>query len=290
VLVKLPNMPVKRAAVLTFSCITLLAALESASAQTDTSNARNGVFVSYAPATSGAQLTLQQNDQLFVFALDPNVVVRERESASPWHTITLAELAVGEPLTLYLNPAGIVSEIDAQYELVYARLVAGERGFVVTTAGTPYKLVGTAANMSGTLQLGTFLKMRVDSANNTAFDLAASQQPFAGAPVAVPVAVTFVVSVPSNTPPTDTVYFTADARNWVPNAVRMTPLSANVWTATLTLGQGSSLKYKYTRGSWQTAETNQAGIEIPNRSLIVTKTATSQTVNDTVLRWSDLPS
>jgi hypothetical protein len=173
---------------------------------------------------------------------------------------------------------------------VYARLVTMSKGSVITTSGAAYKLVGTAVTSANSLQLGTFLKMRVDPQTNTAFDLAASREPFAGGALAAPVAVTFVVNVPTNTPPTDIVYLTADAENWVANAVRMTSVAADRWTATITLGQGASLKYKYTRGSWQTVESNQAGVVIQNRTLVVPKAGSAQTVNDTVLRWSDLPS
>jgi hypothetical protein len=140
-----------------------------------------------------------------------------------------------------------------------------------------------------TWQLGTFLRLRVDPATNEAFDVSASSQPFSGGPLAQQIQVTFVVTVPPNTPARDVVYIATDNANWVPNGVRMSPVSGNRWTVTLSLGKGSSVKYKYTRGSWETAETNQSGQEIPNRSLTITQTQDQQRVNDVVVRWSDLP-
>lgn len=256
----------------------------------DAAQTQNGVFVSYSAMPSGASLTVQQADQLRVYVVDQSALVRESESAGAQKTISFADLAQGEPVALHLTPAGVVDEVDAQYTVVYARLVTTSKGYVITTSGATYKLVGAAAAATSNLELGTFLKMRVDPQTQTAFDLAASKQPFAGGPLAAPVAVTFVVSVPTNTPPTDIVYLTSDAQNWVANAVRMSPVAADRWTATITIGQGSSLKYKYTRGSWQTVESNQAGIVIQNRTLLVPKSGTGQTVNDTVARWSDLPS
>jgi Starch binding domain len=288
VLVKLRGMLIKCTRAVIVGCIVCIACAFAARA--DGWNTQSAVFVSYTPGATSASLTVQQATVLRAYLVSPNVMVRERQSGSDWRTITLAELASGEPITLHLTPAGVMTQIDAEYQLVFARLVTTNNGSIVTTAGAAYKLVGGAASSIGSLDMGTFLKLRVDPQNNTAFDLAASKQPFAGGQLAAPVSVTFVVSVPSNTPPSDIVYLTGDAQSWVPNAVRMTPLSANRWTTTLTLGQGSSLKYKYTRGSWQTAESNPAGIEVPNRSLVVIKSGTSQTVNDTVARWSDLPS
>ncbi len=270
--------------------LALIAALASLPTAADSVDTQSGVFVSYSATATGPSITLQQSDHVRIYAVDSNVAVRERESAGQWQSISFAALAQGEPVTMHLTPAGFVSQVDAEYTLVLARLVTYNNGYVVTTAGTAYKLVGPAASIAAPLELGTFLKLRVDPQNNTAFDLAASKQPFAGGPLAAPVSVTFVVTVPSNTPPSDIIYLASDASSWIPNGVRMSPLSANRWTATLTLGQGSSMKYKYTRGSWPTAESNQTGIEIPNRSLVVTKSGAGQTVQDTVARWSDLPS
>lgn len=274
-----------------FACkLALFCAVLSLCAAADSFETQSGIFVSYSAAASGPSITVQQADRLQVFAVAPSATMQERESAGPWRTISFADLVQGEPLTMHLTPAGLVAQIDAQYTLVLARLVTYSNGFVVTTSGVAYKLIGPAAGVAAPLELGTFLRMRVDPQNNTAFDIAASKQPFAGGPLAAPVSVTFVVTVPTNTPPSDIVYITADAQNWIPNGVRMSPLAANRWTATMTLGQGASLKYKYTRGSWPTAESNQSGIEIQNRSLVVTKSGTGQTVTDTVARWSDLSS
>jgi hypothetical protein len=290
-LVKLQRMSLRNIFSLTVACVlTCLWAVGCASVRADETTVQNAMFVSYAPNEHFGSLTVQEGATLRTFALSPNVVVQEREGNAPAKTILAAELESGEPVTLYLTPQGIVSQIDAAYQIVYARFITANNDSVITTGGAVYKLVGNATNSAVSLDLGTFLRLKVNPAANTAFELAASKQPFAGAPVAAPVTVTFNVTVPSNTPPSDIVYLTGDAQNWVPNAVRMTPVSAHLWTATLTLGQGSSLKYKYTRGSWQTVETNQAGIEIPNRSLVVTKSGTSQAIDDTVLRWSDLPS
>ncbi len=256
----------------------------------DPLDSATGVFVSYGVGTTGSSLTIQQGERLMVFATSPSAVVRERSGTDAWQTTTFEQLAQGEPVTLHVNPAGVVDAIDAQYATVLTRLIVQKNGYVVTTGGIAYRLVGKAAQVQSALNLGTFLKLRVDPQANTAFDIAASSEPFSGGPLAEQIAVTVTVTVPTNTPARDIVYIASDAANWIPNGVRMSPLPGSRWTATLTLGKGSTLKYKYTRGSWETAETNQAGVEIPNRSLSITKTGDGQQIQDVVVRWSDLPS
>jgi hypothetical protein len=250
----------------------------------------SGIFVSAASGQGGSTLTLQQGDRLMVYSLSANAIVRERSGEEAWQTVELARLLQGEPVTLTLDPAGYVTGIDASYTTVTTRLIEQHNGYLVTTSGQAYRLVGAAAAVQPTLPLGTFLRLRVDPATDAAFDVSASSQPFAGGPISQPIQVTFIVLVPLNTPTRDIVYMATDRDNWVPNGVRMSPLTGNRWTVTLTLGKGGSLKYKFTRGSWQTAETNQAGMEIPNRSLTITKQGDTQQVQDVVARWSDLPS
>ena len=210
----------------------------------------SGVFVSVAMRESASTLTIQQGDRLMVFSLSSAAAARERSGDEAWRTVLLTQLASGEPVTLQLDPAGYVTAVDAEYATITTRLLVERDGYLVTTSGQAYHLVGAAAQVQPRLDLGTFLRLRVDPATNTAFDVTASSQPFAGGPLAQPIAVTFVVTVPLNTPTRDIVYMATDVANWVPNGVRLSPITGNRWTVTLTLGKGSSMKYKFTRGSW----------------------------------------
>lgn len=250
----------------------------------------HAAYVSTATAPSAATISVQQGDQLMTYSMTTDAIVRERSDTQPWQTTDLSHLVAGEPVTLHLNGAGFVTAVDAEYATVTTRLVTAHNGYLVTTSGQAYRLVGAAAQVQPSWQLGTFLRLHVDPATGQAFDVSASSQPFSGGPLAQLIHVTFVVTVPPNTPARDIVYMATDAANWVPNGVRMSPVSGNRWTVTLNLGKGSSIKYKFTRGSWETAETNQSGMEIPNRSLTITQTQDEQRVDDVVVRWSDLPS
>lgn len=249
-----------------------------------------GLFISYDVDQKGGSITIQQNAKLTVYSLAPSATIRERADEGEWQATALPNIAQGEPVSLRLNGAGLVRQVDAEYDTVTTRLITQKNGSLVTTSGRAYKLVGRAAQMQSTLSLGTYLKLRVDPKNETAFDIAASSRPFTGGSPGEQITVTIVVTVPLNTPSKDIVYIASDAANWVPNGVRMAPLSGNRWTASLAVGKGSSLKYKYTRGSWSTAEANRSGIEIPNRTLNVAKTGETQQFEDVVVRWSDLPS
>jgi len=253
-------------------------------------NIATGLFISFDVDQKGGSITIQQNEKLTVYSLVPSATIRERADEGEWQATSLPNIAQGEPVSLELNAGGLVRQVDAEYDTVTTRLITQKNGSLVTTAGRAYKLVGRAAQLQSTLSLGTYLKLRVDPKNDTAFDVSASTRPFTGGSAAEQITVTIVVTVPLNTPSKDIVYIASDAANWVPNGLRMAPLSGNRLIGTLALGKGSSLKYKFTRGSWGTAETNRSGIEIPNRSLNVAKTGETQQFEDVVVRWSDLPS
>lgn len=251
----------------------------------------SGEFVGLGADGSGVQLTLQQTDGLRAYDVAANARAREREAGGAWKDIQISSLQPGEPVTVVLGPNRTVTRIDAEYVSVAARLVGVEDGYVITTAGAAYKVVGEAATASANLTLGVYLLLWTDPASRIAFALTASRSPLtdSGTP-AKSVVITFIVTVPVNTPAGDAIYIATNTRNWTPNAVRMTPLAGNRWTTTLTLSGGTLVEYKYTRGSWATDERNASGSDIPNRAVTVTSSGSPQSVADTVVRWADLSS
>ncbi|MBC5806351.1 MAG: hypothetical protein DLM53_12155 [Candidatus Eremiobacter antarcticus] len=257
---------------------------------TPAAGVQSGVFLSYNVDKSGTSVTIEHAGHPTAIALARDAVTRERAAGDQWHVTSLASLQPGEPVSLQLTPDGVAHGIDAEYQIVSTRLIVHKNDSIITSSGDVYTLTGKAAQSQTPLDLGTYLLLRVDPQTNRAFDLAASTQPFAAAGNANKITVTFVVSVPVNTPPSDVIYLSSNTTNWSPNGVRMSPLTGNRWTAALALPAGSSLQYKYTRGSWSTDERNAAGIEIANRSLSVVKSGAAQAIKDTVARWADLPS
>jgi len=100
------------------------------------------------------------------------------------------------------------------------------------------------------------------------------------------VTVTLDVHVPASTPPGDTVYVATAASGWNANQVRCTQIDGVTWRCSVALPAGATLTYRYTRGSWNTAESDRAGGQPPARSLTA---RSGTTVNDAVARWSDQP-
>lgn len=100
------------------------------------------------------------------------------------------------------------------------------------------------------------------------------------------VTVTFRVTVPESTPEGDTVYITGLFQNWNPGDPdwALTPEGGNVHSITSEFETGSSIQFKFTRGSWDTVEKGPSGEEIVNRVLTLNE---SRTYELNVPRWAD---
>ncbi|HUF38135.1 MAG TPA: alpha-amylase family glycosyl hydrolase [Anaerolineales bacterium] len=104
------------------------------------------------------------------------------------------------------------------------------------------------------------------------------------------VSVTFRATVPAYTP--GTVHIAGSIPEfgpWDPGLVPLTQVGPNTWEYTLDILDGTSLQYKYTRGSWETVEKEPDGNgEIADRSLLVDYGSDgTQLVAVTVQNWRD---
>lgn len=99
--------------------------------------------------------------------------------------------------------------------------------------------------------------------------------------------VTLVVTVPNNTPESDSIYVAGSFNNWDPGATIMNRLSDTTWQRIFSASSGTEIEYKYTRGDWDTVEKDSVGAEIANRTLVID--STDLFVNDVVLAWADVP-
>jgi hypothetical protein len=243
-------------------------------------------FVGLAERGGVTYVTFAQGSSQTTAPLAQPTIIRERAIGGDWKAVPYTALHEGAPIVVFLD-AGSVFQIDALYAQVTTRFVLVKNGYGVTPSGKIYTLIGRARSVGETLPQGAYVQLRVDPASEVAFDLVASRTPFPETSTTPKVTVTVEVLAPVNTPPTDVVYMSTDALSWTPNAIRMAPLPGGRWTVTLSLTGGSLLKYKYTRGSWQTDERDLAGNEVPNRSLVVNAKGPAQSVNDVVARWAD---
>ncbi|HLJ84044.1 MAG TPA: CBM20 domain-containing protein [Candidatus Eremiobacteraceae bacterium] len=268
-------------------CISATAAATDATSQT----ALSGIFVSLGADSNGTLLTIERDGSLRAVRVAADAAVTEAEAGSEPQAATLSKLMPGEPVDLSLNASGVVTSILARFATVTTQVIAAQNGYLVCADGNAYKLVGSATAAIASLHTGIYVLMRTDSTSGSAFDVVASRTPFRGIPSqAASVAVTFIVAVPPNTPPGDTVYLATNASSWTPNGVRMTPLSGGRFTVVMQLAPGTQIEYRYTRGSWSTDERTAAGTPTPNRSLAVQRSGAAQTVTDVVARWADLNS
>jgi hypothetical protein len=110
----------------------------------------------------------------------------------------------------------------------------------------------------------------------------AAVQHFSGKPVLV----TFIVQVPPNTAFNASVYITTDASGWNPQAIPMDRSDALHYQITRRLNSGTIFRYLYDRGSFQSQEAAQNGLQRTPRQIVVTD-ADVRVVRDTVFAWND---
>jgi len=100
------------------------------------------------------------------------------------------------------------------------------------------------------------------------------------------VVVVFTVQVPSKTPFGDDIYMATDISGWSATAIRMDRIDTLHYRVSQNFLSGTRFLYRYTRGSWRSAERGQDGLEVPPRQFTV-RDADTLNVNDVVYHWGD---
>lgn len=95
-----------------------------------------------------------------------------------------------------------------------------------------------------------------------------------------------LTQVPANTPSDATLYFAANINNWTANGNALTHNPDGTYQVTVNPTVGSTIEFKFTRGTWVSVEGDANGSEINNRTY--TYTGGAVTVNLQVLSWKDL--
>lgn len=100
--------------------------------------------------------------------------------------------------------------------------------------------------------------------------------------------VTFIVnSLPSYTPPDDTIYIAGNLNSWDPGNpdFALSKNDNNNWIIVLPEeSDGTLIEFKFTRGDWGTVEKGATGEEIANRQFIY---GNGDTINVEILNWAD---
>lgn len=100
------------------------------------------------------------------------------------------------------------------------------------------------------------------------------------------VTLTLVVAVPPRTPSGDDVYVSTDRTGFAAAELRMNRIDPLHWSIDVPLARGSTLVYRFTRGSAASAERDAAGGGVAAHTALADA---PKTTRDTVASWADVP-
>jgi hypothetical protein len=189
-----------------------------------------------------------------------------------------------------------VLEVAADH--VTLRWAADDTGSVVRYVVTRGADGAEPATVVGTTADPLFTDLTVEPGTHYAYRVAAQDD---GADTSPPsdtvevvaeeqlVTVMFRLSVPEGTPDDAQLFIAGDFQGWAPGDTPMTQVDATTWTIELPFKSGTAIQYKYTRGSWEAVEKDEACGEIPNRAITVDgSSGPEQLVEDVVRKWRDI--
>lgn len=101
-----------------------------------------------------------------------------------------------------------------------------------------------------------------------------------------PVLVVITVQVPPSTPMTTQVYMTTDTTGWNPQAIQLDRIDALHFRVTRKIASGTIMRYLYTRGSLQSEERAENGLDRTPRQVVIND-ADVRAINDIVYAWAD---
>jgi hypothetical protein len=232
-----------------------------------------------------------------------------------------ASTAIG-PMPQVTQPTPVATASSVQPVRYAGRLLDVAHGYCFFSNGDAYKLDPAAAivdqktgralqaddNLTSRYALATF------ASNGSVTQLAVADTPFApqntptdvhtfavsaSAPKAnpdlidhhngytgEPVLVIFTVEVPPTTALTDSIFLSTEASGWDPMAMKMDRIDALHFRITRTLASGTKFVYRYTRGTWRSAERQENGLEGAPRAYTVQNLDVARR-RDVVYHWSD---
>jgi len=100
------------------------------------------------------------------------------------------------------------------------------------------------------------------------------------------VAVAFLVTVPPTTPINANVYISTDASGWNPQAIKMDRIDGQRYRATRRFASGTKFAFRVTRGSWNSVELGNDGLQAAPHQYVTTE-VDAQLARVTVFAWSD---
>jgi hypothetical protein len=101
-----------------------------------------------------------------------------------------------------------------------------------------------------------------------------------------PVAVVFEVNAPPTTSITDQLYISTDAGGWNPMEIKLDRVDAYRYRAQRTYASGTKFSFRVTRGSWNSVERGEDGLDSAPHQFVV-REVDSLAARVTVYHWSD---
>jgi hypothetical protein len=100
------------------------------------------------------------------------------------------------------------------------------------------------------------------------------------------VAVTFEINAPPTTNLTDELYISTDVSSWSPTEIKLDRIDAYRYRAQRYYASGTKFSYRVTRGSWNSVERGEDGLDSPPHQFFV-REVDAMAARVTVYHWSD---
>ena len=215
------------------------------------------------PITTSGQLLAYQDGFVFFttgdgFKVAPNVAILDAQTHKPTTQQPRPRLYA----RAVFSPAGVVTEIDLSHVELPLEPNQDEAAQYAVALSTPAPNPDLAPPKPATPN--------------------GIVQTFSGKPVVV----TFTVEVPPNTPLNSQIYMSTDTSGWNPQAIAMQRVDILHFSVTERILSGTVFRYLYTRGSLQSEERAESGLQRAPRKIIFSD-ADARAVKDQVFQWAD---
>jgi hypothetical protein len=224
---------------------------------------------------------------------DVLALVAQRDTLKRHYALALALIALGTPARADEPP-------------VYRNTLLGISATAVTLeGGATLRRSPTLGARDFTRALGHTVYLQIDE-NGTVTTLALAQPrhtqlvPFTDLPQATfaiaarstaqqaadRIALRIVVAVPPRTPSGDDVYLSTDRTGFAAAELRMNRIDPLHWAIDVPIARGSTLIYRFTRGSSANGERDAAGGGVRAHTVLADA---PKSTHDTVASWADVP-
>lgn len=168
---------------------------------------------------------------------------------------------------------------------LYARITFDASGSA-TKLEVSHEPLAPQGDLGAIKRFAVSLSPSVPNPDLTGGKTVASNDPCAGVIPGRSVPVTFDVEVPVGTSQSDDVYMTTDQSAWNPRAYKLTRIDALRYRLQVKLFSGTVFEYLFDRGSSQSIERGENGLDAKPKQLCVTN-ATVQNIAHRVFHWGD---